>query len=145
MQWLKLGDIRSSGMAKRSERKRLTKRLDDLCREIVRIRDNNTCQKCRKYISGHDSHPSHVVAKGKGASLRRFDLLNIKLLCFHCHRWWHDNPTESGPWFLANFPARDAYLQIYRNGKPAKITTPQMRELVDTLKQKKKDLKGEQS
>jgi hypothetical protein len=130
------------GKAK-NERKALTKRLDDLCREIVRIRDNNLCQKCHKHVTGQDNHPSHVVAKGKGASQRRFDLLNIKVLCFHCHRWWHDNPTESGPWFMGEFPARDAYLRIYRCGKPAKISTPEMRELVDTLKAKLEELKGE--
>lgn len=129
-----------------SERKRLTKRLDDLCRAIIRIRDKNLCQKCGKYVEGHDSHPSHVVAKGKGASQRRFDLLNIKILCFRHHRWWHDNPTESAPWFERTYPARDTYLEIYRNGKPAKITTPQMRDLIVTLKQKHKELlEGSQS
>lgn len=130
-------------MAKRSERKRLTKRLDDLCREIVRIRDKDTCQHCGKHVEGQDSHPSHVVPKGKGASQRRWDLLNIKVLCFSCHRWWHDNPTESGRWFVEAFPARQAYLETYRWGKPAPISTEQMRALVEILKRKLNDLKKE--
>ena len=127
-------------MAKRSERARLTDQLDGLCREIVRITFQDYCCRCSKHVTGCDSHPSHIVAKGKGASLRRWDLLNIVLHCFHCHRWWHNNPTESGKWFSQAFPVRDEYLEIYRGGKPAKISTAEMRELADVLKTKLADL-----
>jgi len=121
-------------------RKGLTKTLDGLCREVIRLRDDNRCQRCGKYIQGQNSHPSHVVAKGKGASIRRWDLLNIKLLCFHCHRWWHDNPTESGAWFRDKWPHRDAYLNIYRGGKPCPITTDEMIRLAEGLKEKLRQL-----
>lgn len=126
---------------KRTERKILTDKLDDLCRQVVRLRDENACQKCGKKIEGSDSHPCHVVAKGNGASQRRWDLLNIFLGCMKDHRWWHDNPTESGKWFAEKFPARDAYLEIYRYGKPAKITTAEMERLVEIFKQKLEELK----
>ena len=34
-------------------------------------------------------------------------LLNLKLLCYHCHiNWWHKNPVESGEWFKQTFPDR---------------------------------------
>lgn len=127
----------------RSKRARLTDGLDDLCREVIRLRDGHRCQKCGKIVKGSNSIPCHVVAKGNGASLRRFDLLNIFLGCLHCHNWWHDNPTESGVWFADRFPARDAYLVIYRYGKPAKITTVEMEKLVDVLKVKIEELKNE--
>ena len=117
-------------MAMKPTRKSLTKTLDGLCRDIVRLRDDNCCQICRKTVKGRNSHPCHVVAKGKGASKRRFDLLNIFLGCFRCHRWWHDNPTESGKWFTEEFPARNAYLEIYRGGKPAPITEIKMVEAI---------------
>lgn len=128
----------------KSERKKLTKKLDDLCRDIVRLRDNNTCQKCGKRIEGSNSHPCHVVAKKNGASWRRFDLLNIFLGDMFCHRWWHDNPTESGKWFAEKWPARDIYLEKYRYGKPAKISTAEMRELVVKYEQKLNELRKEQ-
>lgn len=127
-------------MAKKSERKKLTEKLDELCRKIIRLRDEDTCQKCRKKVFGSNSHPCHVVAKGKGASKRRFDLLNLFLGCMYCHRWWHDNPTESAKWFTEKFFARDAYLEIYRGGKPCPITTTEMRDAVEVYKQKVKDL-----
>ena len=125
-------------MAKKSKRKKLTEKLDGLCRDIVRLRDDDICQKCRKKIYGSNSQPCHVVAKGNGANLRRFDLLNIFLGCMYCHRWWHDNPTESGKWFANSFPARESYLEIYRGGKPATISTAQMESLVVKLEDKYK-------
>lgn len=129
-------------MAK-SKRRRLTDRLDEVCRKVIRERDNNRCQRCNKLIKGSNSHPCHVVAKDNGASLRRFDLLNIFLGCMHCHQWWHTNPTESGKWFAERFPVRETYLERYRYGKPAKITTSEMEILYEVLKQKLKDLKAE--
>ena len=128
-------------MAK-SKRKRLTDRLDEICRKVIRERDNNQCQRCGKTIEGSNSQPCHVVAKGNGASLRRFDLLNIFLGCMHCHQWWHNNPTESGKWFANKFPAREGYLEIYRYGKPARISVAEMESLYEILKQKLADLKG---
>lgn len=129
--------------ARKPTRTKLTKRLDDLCRDIVRSRDDNRCQRCGKYVEGSDAHTCHVVAKGKGASRRRFDLLNLFLGCFRCHRWWHDNPTESGPWYKAQWPHRDEYLNKYRGGKPAKITDKEMEDLIVEYKQKRQDLELE--
>ncbi len=131
-------------MARKLSRKGLIKKLDGLCREITRIRDGNRCQYCGKYVTGSESQPSHVVPKGKGASRRRFDLLNIKTLCLAHHvPWWHQNPTESGLWFAEKFPARHAYLNIYRGGKPVPIKTSEMRELVGTLQEKLAELQKE--
>lgn len=133
-------------MAKRktkSERARLTDELDKLCLEIVRLRDENRCQKCGKEIEGSNSHPCHVVPKGKGASKRRFDLLNIFLGDICHHQWWHLNPLDANDWFKEKFPARYAYLEIYRGGKAAKISTEEMRNAVEIYKQKLQELKGE--
>ena len=125
-------------MAKKSKRAKLTKKLDDLCREAVRKRDWHTCQKCHKKVGGSNSQPCHVVAKGKGASLRRFDLMNIFLGCMHCHQQWHLNPLDSAAWFEKTFPARYAYLGIYRGGKPAPIKTAEMEQLVEKMKGEQK-------
>jgi hypothetical protein len=127
-------------MAKKSERKRLTIKLDGLCREITRLVCNDRCERCRKVIHGSNSHPCHIVPKGRGASWRRFDLINIFLGCMYCHRWWHDNPTESAKWFIDKFPVRDEYLEKYRYGKACPIKTAEMRELVESYKEKLKDL-----
>lgn len=130
-------------MAKKSERKRLTDRLDELCREIVRIVYSDTCQVCDKKCYGSNSHPCHIVPKGSGASWRRFDLMNIFLGCMHCHQRWHHSPIEAMKFLSEKFPAREGYLEKYIGGKPAKISTPEMRVLNEEYKLKFTQLKGE--
>jgi len=97
-------------MAKRSKRKKLIDALDGLCRQIVRQSTNGRCQKCGKYVTGSNSHPAHIIPKGKGASFLRFDLRNILHLCFHCHRWWHNNPIDSAMFLKDKFYDRWVYL-----------------------------------
>ena len=65
-------------------------------------------------------------------------------MCYKCHmQWWHKNPLEASEWFKANFPARDAYIHIYKGGKPSKISDKEMQELEIVLKQKLSDLERE--
>ena len=128
----------------KSERKRLTKRLDEIILKIVRLTTHGRCQKCNKAVSGSNSHPSHIVPKGNGASWRRFDLLNIQHLCGSCHLWWwHKNPLEASMWFAGHWSHIAEYLTKYRHGKLAKISTVEMRELLVEYKQKYLELKGE--
>ena len=130
---------------KKSKRERMTDRLDELCRDIVRLIHKNRCYKCGLYIQGMNSHPHHIVAKGKGASWRRFDLLNIILLDFKHHRLWHDNPTEAMPWWESThlYRVRNDYLDKYRGGKPAKITDDEMESLIVEYETKRTELENE--
>jgi len=98
---------------KKPKIKTLRDKLEDLVRTYTRERDNNTCQKCGRHVEGSCSQPSHVIPKGRCLRLR-YDPLNIKTLCLFHHRWWHDNPTESGEWFKKKFPKRWAYLEKHR-------------------------------
>ena len=128
----------------KSERTKLTDKLDTVCRAIVRIRDESLCQYCGVYGEGASMHCSHVVAKGHGASWRRFDLLNLKLLCYHHHiNWWHMHPTESGLWFAQKFPVRHKYLEKYRHGAVAKISMVEMQALLEERQEKLELLQSE--
>ena len=130
-------------MAK-SKRAKLTKVLDGLCLKIVRLETNNLCQRCNKYVTGSNSHPAHIVPKGNGASWRRFDLENIMHLCFHCHRgWWHKEILEAATWFRKKWAYRDGCLEKYRGGEPAKISIPEMEELIKKYKIKLEDLEAQ--
>lgn len=129
-------------MAKKSKRKKLTDKLDGLCRDIIYIRDNGLCQRCGKHVEGQDSHTSHVIPKSRGNFLR-WDLLNLKLLCFHCHiNFWHKSPIEAGRWFVMKFPARWMYLEPLKD-KTIKYTIPDLEELVEERKQKLTELRAE--
>jgi 5-methylcytosine-specific restriction endonuclease McrA len=124
-------------MAK-SKRKKLTDKLDKLVRELTISRDNSICQHCRKKVERHNLHVSHVIPRSKGNALR-WDLQNLKVLCFHCHlNWWHKNPVESGEWFKKTFPVRWEYLQE-RKEEIIKFTTTDLEEMVEYYKKKLKD------
>ena len=98
-----------------ASRKGQIKKLDKLAMEAVLKRDKNRCQKCGKYVEKQNAHISHVVPKSKGYALR-WDLKNLKVLCFHCHiNWWHKNPMEAWEWFRIKFPERAGYLDRHKN------------------------------
>lgn len=101
---------------------KLKKECDKLIKDIVKIRDNWTCQWCGKKVSGGDCHGSHVIPVSAGNKLA-FDEQNLKVLCYHCHmNRWHKNPLEAYAWFKLKFPERDLYLQANRGIKQMKLT-----------------------
>jgi len=125
----------------KSERKKPKDKLDKVCREIVRIRDNHCCQYCGCHVEKTNAHCSHVIPKSRGDTLR-WDLLNLKLLCFHHHiNWWHKDPIEAGEWFKKAFPARYRYLEERRHTH-VKFTIQDLKDLYEERKQKLKELKG---
>ena len=67
-----------------------------MCRSRVFDRDGNRCVRCG---SVEWLQWSHVYTRR--ILCLRWDLRNSKVLCASCHRWWHDNPAESGPWWRA--------------------------------------------
>lgn len=99
---------------------KLKKDCDKLVKQIVSIRDNDTCQKCGERVYGSNRHRSHVIPVSAGNKLA-FDPINMKILCYHHHiNWWHKNPTEASEWFKAKFPERDLYLKENKGLKQMK-------------------------
>lgn len=124
---------------KKGERTKLNNELDTLAKTLAKIRDNYTCQKCGKQDKGLGMHGSHVIPVSGGTKLR-WDLQNIKALCFHCHiNWWHKNPLEAGQWFRDKFPERAAYLEANRG--IYKFTIDELKELKHDYKQQLKQYK----
>lgn len=98
----------------KTNRKTIIKKLDKLSKQVVYLRDKDTCQHCYKRVEGSNRHASHVVPVSAGHKLR-WDTKNLKVMCYHCHiNWWHKNPIESGEWFKSTFPDRWEYLQEQR-------------------------------
>lgn len=90
---------------------KIKEELDTIAKTLAKIRDNYTCQKCDKAVEGTNCHGSHVIPVSAGNKLR-WDLNNIKTLCYHDHiNVWHKNPLEAAEWFKAKFPERDEYLE----------------------------------
>lgn len=114
-----------------ANRKALVKKLDKLSKDVVRLRDGNTCQHCGKWVEGSGRHCSHVIPVSAGHKLR-WDPLNMKILCYHCHiNWWHKNPMEAAKWFEETFPERWEYLQANRG--IYKFTIQELEDMVQEL------------
>lgn len=124
----------------KTKRRKLIDQLDKLAKDLVRERDGNICQHCRKNVEGSGRHVSHVIPVSAGNKLR-WELLNMKILCFHCHiNWWHKNPMESAKWFEETFPDRWEFLQNNRGIK--KFSLQELEDLRDKYKKKLKELRG---
>lgn len=76
-------------------------------------RDGHCCAKCGTH---ERLHYHHVVPRRRSLKLR-WDPRNGLVLCVSCHRWWHEYPIESGPWFQANWPERWQQLIAAREGR----------------------------
>lgn len=97
---------------KRRRKSAKTKARDEArrrLRQYTLLRDQHLCQRCGTEAHGCNAHTSHVVPKGRHPRLE-FDPNNVKLLCWRCHRWWHEAPLESSDWFRETWPNRAEYL-----------------------------------
>lgn len=72
---------------------------DRLWSEAVRLRDNNTCQKCGA-TNGIDAH--HVICKSVSLLLRH-DLRNGIALCNNCHTFGNESAHKNGLQFAKYF------------------------------------------
>jgi 5-methylcytosine-specific restriction endonuclease McrA len=124
-------------------RKGLIKKLDNTCAQIIKIRDEHRCQMCGKYVTGSDAHCSHVLPKSMGYYVR-WDLLNLKLLCYHCHmNVWHKNPTKVSDWFKDKFLWRWVYLASLEPNPLDKWNDAKLLGILAELQTKLNELKGE--
>ena len=115
---------------RKTPRRKLRDKLDKLFAEYIKKRDNYTCQRCGKRVSGSNCHVSHVIPRSRGDHLR-WDPMNAKVLCFHCHiNFFHKNPLEAAEWFKNKFPYRWEYLEREKN-KLHKFTLSELEELVE--------------
>lgn len=113
---------------KKGKKARLKRELDSVVGDVIKKRDNYTCQWCKKKIEASNCHTSHVITR-KNKRLR-WDLKNLKTLCYHCHiQRWHKNPLEATEWFKNKFPDRYKYLMREKN-KPKKWTESELESLI---------------
>lgn len=115
-------------MGATTKRQKLVKELDKLVRHLARERDG-VCQKC---ATPHKLECSHVV--GRGNMSLRWDLVNVKMLCCGCHKWWHSNPQESRAWFADTFPYREQSIQRKLLKSPRPIGIQELKNNLQDLK-----------
>ena len=84
-------------MSKQTNRKALVKKLDQLCRKILLIRDRQPgdmfrCISCRKLLPINVAQVGHYISRRYESM--RWDLRNIHLQCAACNKWKGGNPIE---------------------------------------------------
>ena len=105
-----------------------TKKLVEKAKLCVKLRDNYTCQHCKKEVTGNNCHASHVLNVGSHKNME-IDPTNMKVLCLRCHlKWWHLDILPATEWFKGEFPDRYDYLMRMAKLK-FKIPTATLAEL----------------
>lgn len=67
--------------------------------KFIRERDGYTCQRCgaEHLPNSRGLHTAHCFSRGKTST--RFDPENAVALCYGCHRYLDQRPTEKFEWF----------------------------------------------
>lgn len=69
---------------------------DSVFSTLTRERAGNICERCGKNGDDYVLHCSHIFSRRHRRL--RWHPDNSQSLCFTCHKWWHENPVESGIW-----------------------------------------------
>ena len=118
----------------KSEKQKLKLKCEKLAKEIVKIRDNYTCQYCGLQVEGSNCHASHIIPVSFGHRFA-YDTRNMKVLCYHHHiNWWHKNPTEAGVWYIKTFPDNWKYLEERKKEIPVPLSIQYFKEVYNNLK-----------
>lgn len=85
---------------------------------------NHVCQVCGKQGRVELSH----IFSRRHRTIR-WCVDNTLPKCHSCHRWWHENPTESGKWFRDKFGDRFVDLLIEKRESKMKIPKSEEKEI----------------
>lgn len=110
------------------------KKLDRLCSEYIRTRDNWTCVRCGKRPTKQGLHWSHIF--GRRYKIIRWDERNGVSHCFACHRWYGENPIEGGAWAIEYLGQNVVDDLIRLKNSNERIKPIQRIEIYENLKQK---------
>lgn len=99
------------------ERRATTKELDDLCREVVFLRDGNRCRRC-----GREGRLDWAHVYSRRYQSLRHDPMNSLVLCRDCHmNFWHHRPAEAVLWLKSNVGEAAYASLVARAAKPTKV------------------------
>lgn len=71
---------------KQPSKKQLRKKLWELCKQIVRKRDGNSCFICRRGgLEGAGWHTGHLIPSSTCGLYLRYDLRNLSSNCYNCN------------------------------------------------------------
>ena len=123
------------------DRKRLILELDRYCSLCVRLGASNrygvvSCYTCGKKIPWRQAHCCHFISRRFGGT--RFDFQNLRAGCENCNVALHGN-LEVYRQRLAREIGEKAIAELEMK-KNNKISTPELKEMLEIVKQKYKNI-----
>lgn len=94
--------------------KRWRTRSDPLMRLwgiAIRVRDQDTCQRCGRRAPRWKLDAAHILSRGSAPRLK-YELDNGILLCVLCHRWADSEGEAFRAWIEERWPGRIQRLRI---------------------------------
>ena len=121
----------------------LIKRLDDLTRKQIKLRDGFCCQYSDKSIA--DGYTvidwAHIITRGSGSLLLRWHSANSLCLTRKWHTFFDAHPDTKMEWFKWKFPAR---YKLITELDRLPVKTIRTNELEELLALKKLEMKEAQ-
>ena len=110
-------------------------KLDVAFSNLIRTRDNWTCQVCEKYFpegQRQGLHCSHFHSRRKQSV--RYDLSNACAKCYSCHQRLGGNPLEFAAFIKARLGEAETELLMIRANQIVKRSKKEKEELYLDLK-----------
>ncbi len=98
--------------------------------KCVRHSKNWTCEKCGKTYTADDARGldcSHIF--GRRFRSTRWASENAQALCMGCHRWYHEQPTESGVWVMEMIGPGAYELLVEKKNQIVKVSKTEEKEI----------------
>ena len=92
--------------------------------DCVKEAYDHTCEKCGRQGRQECSH----IHSRKNRTIR-WCKENALPKCHSCHRWWHENPTESGKWFESKYGEGMVDLLLEKKNYKFKIPKNEEKEI----------------
>lgn len=69
----------------KSQEKKAKEKLWNLCKKIIRKRDENICIPCGRICEGSGQHTGHFIPSSTCGAYLRYDLRNLHSSCYNCN------------------------------------------------------------
>ena len=103
----------------------------------VKAAYDNTCERCG--IQGR-MECSHIHGRRHRTIRWCHKPPNAIPKCHTCHRWWHENPTESGIWFVRKYGEGVESLLIEKKNNKFKIPKAEEKEIAKHYREELKKI-----
>lgn len=108
--------------------------------DCLKAAHNDTCVVCGRQGRMEASH----IHSRRHRTIR-WCKENCLPKCSTCHRWWHENPTESGKWFEEKYGSGMVDLLLEKKNQIMKVPKSEEKEIAKHYRQQLKIIQGKRN